>query len=435
MDNLATFVDLYQLTMLQSYWREGMDREATFDLFIRRQKNRDYFLVAGVTEALRKLEDLEFSDSELNFLRGQEQFANEFVDWLEEWTFNADVFGVRDGQVMYSGQPILQVSGDIRETQLVETLLLNQIGFQTNIATKASHIVRATNGQTVADFGMRRAQGFDAAMKGARAMYQAGVDATSNVAAGQKYGIPITGTMAHSYVEAHDDERHAFEEFAKTYPGTIVLVDTYDTLKGVESVIDLMVRTDTDIGGIRLDSGDLAHLSKMARRILDDAGFEDVKIFASSSLDENKIRDLQSRDAKIDGYGVGTKMATVADQPYADAVYKLCEYDGKGRMKLSSGKSNLPGKKQVWHGDSKTIVTERDSSPTLDEMPEGEAPTPVMRPVMKNGDVVEHNVATLEEAKERDQKKPYMELKPREANVSKSLQKRAQEVAERVSTA
>jgi len=332
-----------------------------------------------------------------------------------------------------SGQPILQVSGDIREAQLVETLLLNQIGFQTNIATKASHIVGATNGQTVADFGMRRAQGFDAAMKGARAMYQAGVDATSNVVAGQKYGIPITGTMAHFYVEAHDNEQRAFEEFEKTYPGTVVLVDTYDTLKGVKSVIDLMVRTDTDIGGIRLDSGDLAHLSKMARRILDDAGFEDVKIFASSSLDENKIRGLQERGAEIDGYGVGTKMATVADQPYADAVYKLCEYDGKGRMKLSSGKSNLPGKKQVWHGDNETIVTERRETPGFEEIPAGENIAPVMRLLMADGKVTAE-LPTLEQARTRDFFGGYKELKSRETNVSDSLQEKAQEVAERVST-
>jgi nicotinate phosphoribosyltransferase len=349
----ALYTDLYQLTMLQAYWREGMDRTAVFDLFVRRLKHRNYLLACGLEQVLRYLETLSFSEEAIAYLREQEQFEDDFLEWLAEFAFTGDVYAVPEGTPVFPDEPILEVVAPIGEAQLVETLLLNQITFQTTIASKAARVARAAHAggadRVVADFGMRRMHGTDAAMKAARAAYIAGVDATSNVAAGEAYGIPITGTMAHSYVEAHDAEMEAFRAFAEQYPETILLVDTYDTLDGVRKVIDLAEERGEDfrVRGIRLDSGNLGELAAEARRLLDAAGLTDVQIFVSGGLDEHRIADLLDRGAPIDGFGVGTKMGTAADQPALDSAYKLCGYAGRPRMKLSSDKSNLPGRKQV----------------------------------------------------------------------------------------
>ena len=349
----ALYTDLYQLTMLQAYWREGMDDTAVFDLFVRRLKDRNFLLACGLEQALEYLETLSFSDEALAYLEEQGAFEEAFLDWLADFTFTGDVYAVPEGTPVFPDEPIVEVVAPIGEAQLAETFLLNQITFQTTIASKAARVVRAARAggaeRLVADFGMRRMHGTDAAMKAARAAYIAGVDATSNVAAGKAYDIPVTGTMAHSYVEAHDSEMEAFRAFADLYPETILLVDTYDTLAGVRKVIDLAEERGADfsVRGIRLDSGDLAALAKEARTLLDGAGLGDVQIFASSGLDEHKITDLLDRGAPIDGFGVGTKMGTSADQPALDSAYKLCGYAGQPRMKLSTEKSNLPGRKQV----------------------------------------------------------------------------------------
>lgn len=349
----ALYTDLYQLTMLQAYWREGMNETAVFDLFVRRLKDRKYLLACGLEQVLEYLEHLSFSEDALAYLDEQSRFDDEFVTWLADFEFTGDVYAVPEGTPVFPDEPILEVVAPIGEAQLVETFLLNQITFQTSIASKAARVVQAARaGDTnrlVADFGMRRTHGTDAAMKAARAQFVAGVDATSNVAAGQAYDIPITGTMAHSYIEAHDSEREAFRAFSDLYPETILLVDTYDTLDGVRKVIDLAEKKGEDfqVRGIRLDSGDLAALATEARERLDGAGLDDVLIFASGGLDEHKIEALLDRDAPIDGFGVGTKMGTSADHPALDSAYKLCAYDGQPRMKLSSEKSNLPGRKQV----------------------------------------------------------------------------------------
>ena len=352
-ETAALYTDLYQLTMLQAYWREGMDETAVFDLFVRRLKDRNYLMACGLEQALDYLEHLSFSDEALDYLAEQDSFTDEFLDWLADFEFTGDVYAVPEGTPVFPDEPIVEVVAPIGEAQLAETFLLNQITVQTTLASKATRVVQAAQAdgedRLVADFGMRRMHGTDAAMKAARAFHIAGVDATSNVAAGQAYGIPITGTMAHSYIEAHDAEMDAFRAFTDLYPETILLVDTYDTLDGVRKVIDLAEETGTDfrVRGIRLDSGDLAALAKQARRLLDDAGLEDVMIFASSGLDEHKITDLLKQGAPIDGFGVGTKMGTSADQPALDSAYKLCGYAGEPRMKLSSEKSNLPGRKQI----------------------------------------------------------------------------------------
>jgi nicotinate phosphoribosyltransferase len=397
-----------------------MGGKAVFDLFIRRLKNRDFFVVAGVNQSLRDLQNLEFTQEERRYLRSLPQFEDTFIRWLSKWEFTCDVRGVRDGDVVYPNQPILQVSGPIYEAQLVETILLNRIQHETNVATKAAHIVRAAGGKPVADFGLRRAPNRDAALRGARAAYIGGVSSTSNVAAGKEYGIPVTGTMAHSYVEAHDSEKEAFREFATTSPGTVVLIDTYNTMAGVEKVVELLDEG-CDIGGVRLDSGDLLNLSKGVRLFLDKHGYENVDIYASSGLDENKIRELEKSGAPIGAYGVGSKLQSVSDQPYADAVYKLSEYEGKGRMKLSSGKTNLPGEKQVWRNQHYDVIARR-GEPSFKGKP-------LMKKLMLNGNVVAGR--TLEGA--RDAASFAVEnYADQNVNTSQSLLDYEQKIAKRL---
>jgi nicotinate phosphoribosyltransferase len=391
-ETAALYTDLYQLTMLQAYWREGMDETAVFDLFVRRLKNRNYLLACGLEQALDYLETLSFSEEALDYLGEQEQFTDDFLDWLADFTFTGDVYAVPEGTPVFPDEPIVEVVAPIGEAQLAETFFLNQITVQTTLASKASRVVQAARAddreRLVADFGMRRMHGTDAAMKAARAFHIAGVDATSNVAAGQAYGLPITGTMAHSYVEAHDAEMEAFRNFADLYPETILLVDTYDTLDGVRKVIDLADEKGDDfrVRGIRLDSGDLAELAKQARRLLDNAGLDDVMIFASSGLDEHKITDLLERDAPIDGFGVGTRMGTSADEPALDSAYKLCGYAGEPRMKLSAEKSNLPGRKQVVRQYEDGVAV-RDVIAT--EADGGHAGSPLLDRVMADGERTE----------------------------------------------
>jgi len=386
-DTAALYTDLYQLTMLQAYWREDMHADAVFNLFVRRLRDRNYLVACGLDPALAFLETLSFSDRAIDYLAQQDTFDDAFLQWLSDFEFTGDVYAMPEGTPVFPDEPILEVVAPIGEAQIVETLLLNQITFPTAVASKAARVVHAATAdgidRLVADFGMRRLHGTDAAMKGARAMYIAGVDSTSNVAAGEAYGIPITGTMAHSYIEAHDDERAAFRAFAEQYPETILLVDTYDTLDGVRAVIDLADARGEDfrVRGIRLDSGDLGALAHDARTLLDRAGLDDVLIFASSGLDEHAIADLLERDAPIDGFGVGTKMGTSADHPYLDSAYKLCGYADTPRMKLSSEKSNLPGRKQVVRQyEGSTAV--RDVITTEDETVEG---TPLLERVMADG--------------------------------------------------
>jgi len=381
------FTDLYQLTMLQAYFREDMDAPAVFDLFVRRLGERNYLLACGLDTVLTFLEALCFTDEEIAYLAEQEEFEDDFIDYLSDFRFTGDVYALAEGTPVFADEPIIEVVAPIAEAQLVETYLLNQITFQTGLASKAVRVVQAARRdgtpRAVADFGMRRMHGTDAAMKAARAYHIAGVSSTSNVLAGQTYDLPITGTMAHSYVEAHDAEMDAFREFARLYPETTLLVDTYDTLDGVRKVVELAQEWGDDfrVQAIRLDSGDLAALAHQSRQLLDDAGLNDVKIFVSSSLDEHKITDLLDRDAPIDGFGVGTRMGTMADQPYLDSAYKLAGYAGKPRMKLSKAKSNLPGRKQVVRQEEGGTSV-RDVITAHDESIDGE---PLLECVMKDG--------------------------------------------------
>ncbi len=381
--NAALLTDLYQLTMLQAYWGEDMRAKAVFDLFFRRLGRRNYLLACGLEAALHYLETLRFTGEALRYLGTLDLFNDEFLDYLADFRFTGDVYAVAEGTPVFADEPVVEVVAPIGEAQLAETFLLNQITFQTGVASKAAGVVRAAQGRTVADFGARRLHGADAALKGARAMHVAGVAATSHVLAGRAYGLDVTGTMAHSYVEAHESEADAFRAFARRYPGTTLLVDTYDTLAGVRTVIELAAQEDLEIGAVRLDSGDLGALAHAARALLDEAGMEHVQIFASGSLDEHAITKLLDRGAPIDGFGVGTRMGTMADQPYLDSAYKLCSYAGTPRMKLSSEKSNLPGRKQIYRFFEDETAA-RDVIATAEEAPP-EGGAPLLTCVMKGG--------------------------------------------------
>ena len=386
--NVALLTDLYELTMLESYFAEGMNDTAVFDLFIRRMpEKRNYFVACGLEHVLQYLEALAFSDEAIEYLRSLDRFSNGFVENLRTFRFTGDVYAVPEGTVVFANEPILEVIAPLPQAQLIETFLMNQVQLATLAASKAARIVRAARGRSVVDFGARRMHGADAAMKEPRAFYVAGVDATSNVLAGQIYGIPLAGTMAHSYIQAFDNELNAFRQFVRTYPTTIVLVDTYNTRRGVERVIELARELGSDfrISGIRLDSGDLAKVAVEARAMLDQADLKRLKIFASSSLDEYTIENLVTSGVPIDGFGVGTHMATSSDTPSLDTAYKLAEYSGRPRMKLSESKSTLPGRKQVFRSTS----SGKAAGDVIGLYGEKIAGEPLLAPVMVRGKRIE----------------------------------------------
>mgnify|MGYP006274098163 FL=1 len=388
-NSLALHTDLYQLTMLQAYEREGMHAPAVFSLFGRRLRDRNYLLACGLDTVLSYLESLHFSESDRAYLRSLDDFDDDFVDGLADFRFTGDVYAMPEGTPVFPEEPILEVVAPIGEAQLVETFLLNQITYQTGYASKAARVKHAATHdgteRLVADFGMRRMHGTDAPLKAARSGYIAGIDATSNVAAGKAYGLPVTGTMAHSYIEAHATEMDAFTAFADCYPDTVLLVDTYDTLDGVHRVVEMAEARGDDfqVRGIRLDSGDLGTLAHKARSILDDAGLHDVDILVSGGLEEHAIADLVDQGAPIDGFGVGTKLGTIADQPYLDTAYKLCAYDGTPRMKLAPNKKNLVGRKQVVRTFDDQGTATGDVIAPADEVPD--TGTPLLERVMHNG--------------------------------------------------
>ena len=395
----ALFTDLYELTMAQAFDAEGLNRPAVFELFFREMPAaRNYVLAAGLGDVLDYLEDWKFTPDDLSFLAQQGVFSDDFLHTLGNLRFTGDVYAVPEGTVVFQNEPLLQVVAPIIEAQIVETLVLNQIHFQSMAATKAARVVKAAGGRTVVDFGSRRAHGLDAALKVARAGYIAGVAGTSNVLAGKIYGVPTFGTMAHSYIQAHDDEAATFEAFASLYPKTTLLVDTYETLSGIRKVIGLSKKLGTDFqpAAIRLDSGDLASLAAQARRMMDEAGFGQIKIFVSGGLDEYKIDRLIKRGAPIDGFGVGTRMAVSSDVPDLDMAYKLVEYDGQPRIKLSSSKEMHPGRKQIFRKRENGRPV-KDVIGRHDEQIEGE---PLIQAMMKNGRRLPAGRMELTEARE-----------------------------------
>jgi len=394
------FTDFYQLTMLQAYWREDWNKTAEFSLFARRLPEcRNYLLACGLEDCLTYLEELHFSEPALEYLRSLGHFSDDFLDWLKDYSFSGDVFAMPEGTAIFGGEPVLEITAPLAEAQLVETCLINRINAQTLAASKCSRVLTAAQGRAVVDFGLRRMHGTEAAVKAARAFYIAGVASTSNVMAGSAYGIPVSGTMAHSYIQAHEDEAQAFRRFAELYPETTLLVDTYNTLEGVRNVVRMAQELGPDfrVRAIRLDSGDLADLSIRARDILDAAGLEKVRIFASGNLDEYSISRLRRSGARIDGFGVGTLMGISADSPSLDFCYKLTSYDGKDQCKFSTGKETLPGAKQVFRveEDGKYV---RDILAGREESHPGR---PLLVKVMENGKRIDTDAADMVAARER----------------------------------
>ncbi len=377
----ALLTDLYELNMAASYLRRGMDQEATFSLFVRRlPPARGFLVAAGLEPCLSFLEDFRFEEDELAYLGEHLGFEDETLAAFRDLRFEGDVWAVPEGRIVLADEPVLELTAPIAVAQLVETYLLNVITFQTTIASKAARCRIAADGRELVDFSFRRTQGIDAAMAVARATAMVGFTATSNVEAARRFGLRVAGTMAHSYIESFPAERDAFVAFATDFPTrTTFLVDTYDTLNGVRTAIEVIRELGlSDHLGIRLDSGDLGELARASRAILDEAGMPHVRIFASGGLDELDVARLVRSGAPIDAFGVGTRVGVSADAPYVDSVYKLVEYDGRPVLKLSAGKTTAPGRKQVLRGPRGDVVALRNE-------PVADGYEPLLVPVMAGG--------------------------------------------------
>jgi nicotinate phosphoribosyltransferase len=364
--SLALLTDLYQLTMTYGYWKSGThNKESVFNLFFRENPFKSgYTVVCGLEYIIDYLKALKFSDSDILYLKtlngadGKPLFDVAFLDFLKEFEFACDIDAIPEGTVVFPNEPLIRVKGPIYQCQMIETALLNILNFQSLIATKASRINYAAKGDPVLEFGLRRAQGIDGAIAASRAAYIGGCSSTSNVLAGKLFGIPVSGTHAHSWVMSFDTETEAFEVYAKSMPNNcVLLVDTYDTKKGVEHAIKVaqtMKNSGNKLLGIRIDSGDLAYFSIMARKMLDQAGLTEVKVIASNDLDENLISSLKEQEAAIDIWGIGTKLVTAYDQPALGAVYKLAAikneigvWENKIKLSAQSIKINIPGLQKV----------------------------------------------------------------------------------------
>lgn len=429
-------VDLYQLTMGESYVREGIDaREATFSLFFRTLPDGwGYALAAGLEDALRYLKQLRFDEDDLAYLDGTWLFSAPFLERLRAFRFSGSVRALPEGTAVFPSEPLLEVTAPLLEAQVAETMVLNLVHLQTVIASKAARSVEAADGRVLVDFALRRTHGGEAGLKVARASFLAGFESTSNVLAGREYGIPTAGTMAHSYVESFPSELDAFRAFAHAFPDDcVLLVDTYDVLEGTRRAATVgreLAASGHRLRGVRVDSGDLAEHSRAVRAILDDAGLEDAIVFVSGGLDEHDIAALVAVDAPIDGFGVGSKMGVSADAPFLDAAYKLVELDGMPVLKLSEGKATLPGRKQVWRTSSHDVLG-LDGADV-----DGE---PLLREVMRSGDVTWREPLTESRERARRERESLPEAvrslaaSPYEVRVDAALSALRDEVARGVS--
>lgn len=384
----ALLVDQYQLTMMDAYLQQGMTQTAVFELFARRlPQNRNFLIAAGLEQVLEFLENLRFSPEELDWLAKSGCYSPTLLEYLENFRFRGDVDAVPEGTIVFPDEPVLQISASLPEAQFIETRLINLIHFQTLVASKAVRSVMTAPSKVFIDFGLRRAHGYEAGLLAARASYIGGFTGTATVLADYFYGIPAFGTMAHSYVEAHENEKTAFRHFAETHPKNVIfLLDTYDTCKAAHKVCELapeLLKKGITIQGVRLDSGDLSEQAHQVRKILDAAGLTSVSIMASGNLDEEKIAKLMSTHAPLDGFGVGTHLTTSTDAPYLDYVYKLQEYAGVPKRKKSVGKATWPGRKQVYRYRDSHGIFLQDRVALKSEPAEGGQP--LLEPVMRDG--------------------------------------------------
>jgi nicotinate phosphoribosyltransferase len=396
--------DLYQLTMGASYFALGINGRATFSLFVRGlPSQRSYLVAAGLEDALNRLSALTFDTEALAYLRSTGQIREEFVDALRDFRFAADVWAVPEGRLVFADEPLLEVQGSIIETQIAETILVNALHYATIVATKAARCIIAAPGKALVEFGLRRTASIDAGLIAARSAYLSGFVGTSNVLAGERFGIPVSGTVAHSFIEIFPNELDAFRAFAETFPGDVtLLIDTYDTPRGAHHaalVARELAKQGRHIRAVRLDSGDLVALSKEVRSILDAAGLTDVEILASGGLDERDLVELQRAGAPIDAYGIGTRLGTSADLPSIDMVYKLVQFEDRPTLKLSTGKATLVGPKQIWRRHDAAGHFVEDLIACRDEAAPGDDWEPLLEPVMRDGKALAR--PTLEEIRQR----------------------------------
>ena len=389
----ALFTDLYELTMGAAFFREGMGESATFSLFARRlPASRRFIVAAGLEDALEYLRALRFTADALDYLRSLGRFDAAFLDHLACLRFTGDVRAVPEGTVVFPDEPILEVTAPVIEAQLVETALLNICHLQCVLASKAARVTMAARGRAIAEFGLRRSHGTDAGLKAARCAWIAGCESTSDVLAGKSYGIPVSGTMAHSFVTAFADELEAFRAYARAFPdAAVLLLDSYDTIEGARKAVTVArerAAAGKRLAGVRLDSGDLLVLSREVRRIFDEAGFPEVRILVSGGLDEHDIESLLAAGAPIDAFGVGTRLNVSADAPSLDLVYKLVRYGDRDVLKLSEGKETWVGAKALYRMTDAQGRAAGDVLALADEPAPEAAGESLLRPVMRSGELL-----------------------------------------------
>ena len=386
LERTPLLTDLYELTMLQTYYKHDMTGEAVFELFMRRTPRRGFFVAAGLQQALEWLEQLQFKPHELEWMQTCGFFSDAFVQRMANFRFTGHVSALPEGTVFFAEEPLVQIVAPLPEAQFIESRLMNILHYQTLIASKAARCQIAAGELPVIDFGMRRAHGGEAGTWAARACYIAGFSATATCLASARYDIPATGTMAHAFVLAHETETEAFERFARSHPNNVVLlIDTYDVERGARRVVELAKRLQPEgieVQGVRIDSGDLVANATLTREILDAGGLTATRILVSGGLDENRIADLVAAGAPIDGVGVGSSVDTSADVPFLDSAYKLHQYQGKPRGKHAEGKTDLPGRKQIVRQFDAGGQLHRDVLCLANESVDG---TPLLKPVMDEG--------------------------------------------------
>ena len=400
--------DLYQLTMGASYLALGINGQATFSLFVRGlPAQRSYLVAAGLEDALDRLTSMTFDAAALEYLHSTGQIRPEFIDALRDFRFTGDVWAVPEGRIVFADEPLLEVQGSIIEAQLAETILVNALHYATIVASKAARCMVAAPGKSLVEFGLRRTPSIDAGMIAARSAYLAGFVGTSNVLAGERFGIPVSGTVAHSFIEIFPSEMDAFRAFADTFPGDVtLLIDTYDTVRGAQHAAQVareLAEQGRRVRAVRLDSGDLAALAKEVRAILDAAGLQDIGILASGGLDESDLADLHRAGAPIDAFGVGTRLGTSADVPSIDMVYKLVQFDDRPTLKLSTGKATLVGPKQVWRRHDAAGNFVEDLIACRDEDSPGQAWQPLLEPVMRSGKLLDRPTLDQIRGRHRDE--------------------------------
>ena len=443
----ALLTDLYQINMMQAYLDRGVTDTAVFELFARNLPSRRGFLVAaGLAQALQFLETLRFSAAEIEWLRSTERFRPNLIEYLSVFRFTGDVHAVPEGTVFFANEPILRITAPLPQAQFVESRLVNIIHYQTLIAAKAARMMLAAPDKVLVDFGFRRAHGAEAGLMAARASYLTGFAGTATVLAGEEFGIPIYGTMAHSFIESFDDESAAFAAFAQSRPDNLVLlIDTYDVEAAARKVVALapkLAQAGITIRGVRLDSGDLVTLSRRVRAILDAGGLQAVTIFASGGLDEDHLAMFAKADAPIDGLGIGTAMTTSADAPSLDIVYKLQEYAGVPRRKRSTNKATWPGRKQVWrrYGAGGKMASDLLSLETPSPEVAKHDGEPLVRLVMQNGKRLAlapslHDIRAHSKREFERLPQPLRRLEPAASypvEVAKALRELAEEVDRRL---